>query len=94
MLNKPSVKEAASSRLGAEYFSIIYPCPIPFTATLKKSEINSRNQTPALQKFKNPYTKKTTKNKNLTPCSLVAAWESMAATILTFRPGGNNASAS
>jgi len=52
MLNKPSVKEAASSRLGAEYFSIIYPCPIPFTATLKKSEINSRNQTPALQNFK------------------------------------------
>jgi len=54
MLNKPSVKEAASSRLGAEYFSIIIlsPAPIPFTATLKKSEINSRNQTPALQKFK------------------------------------------
>jgi hypothetical protein len=65
MLNKPSVKEAASSRLGAEYFSIIIlsPAPIPFTATLKKSEINSRNQTPALQKFKNPYSKKPQKIK-------------------------------
>jgi len=83
MLNKPSVKEAASSRLGAEYFSIIilFPAPSLSPQISKKTEINSRNQTPALQKYKKSLFQKTQKNKNLTPCSLVAAWESMAATI-------------
>jgi hypothetical protein len=54
MLNKPSVKEAASSRLGAEYFSIIYPCPIPFTATLKKNRNKfqkSNSRTAKIQKI-------------------------------------------
>jgi hypothetical protein len=60
MLNKPSVKEAASSRLGAEDFSIIsYSLPHPFHRKSQKNRNKFQKSNSCTAKIqKNPYSKK------------------------------------
>jgi len=62
MLNKPSVKEAASSRLGAEYFSIIILFPAPSLSPQISKNRNkfqkSNSCTAKIQKILIPKTQK------------------------------------